>query len=74
MTWPAFADIHLMRQREIFAGWAKAAALPAEKCGFTATVGKIEPLPTLRRKCIRVDFSLQYEVINAFNFNKLRKI
>jgi len=30
-------------QRDFFAGWAKAAALPTEKCSFTSAVGKIEP-------------------------------
>jgi hypothetical protein len=39
-------------------GWAKAAALPTEKCGFTAMVGRMEPLPTLRWSGIRVHFSL----------------
>ncbi len=45
-------------QRDFFVGWAKAAALPTEKCGFTTTVGQIEPLPTLRRNSIQPHFSL----------------
>jgi hypothetical protein len=45
-------------QRDFFAGRAKAAALPTEKCSFTSAVGKIEPLPTLRWSGIRVHFSL----------------
>jgi len=48
----------LVLQRDFFAGWAKAVALPTEKCGFTTTVGKIDPLPTVRRNSIRLHFSL----------------
>jgi hypothetical protein len=48
----------LILQRDFFVGWAKAVALPTEKCGFTSAVGKIERLPTLRWNGIRVHFSL----------------
>jgi hypothetical protein len=36
-----------VRQRDFLAGWAKAVALPTEKCGFTTMVGKAIHLPTL---------------------------
>jgi hypothetical protein len=54
-------SVHPVLQRDSFAGWAKAVALPTEECGFTSAVGKIRPLPTLRWNGIRVLFSLQYE-------------
>jgi hypothetical protein len=54
-------EIVAQRQREFTIGWAKAAALPAEKSDFTTTVGKVEPLPTLHRRAIQLHFSLQYQ-------------
>jgi hypothetical protein len=45
----------LIPDRDFLVGRAKAVALPTEKCGFTAMVGKMAPLPTPN--------SLEYQLV-----------
>jgi hypothetical protein len=62
MPAPGFEECpeKLNARTRFFVGWAKAAALPTKECGFTATVGKMEPLPTLHGNSTRLHFSLKY--------------